>query len=149
MSTGAYFVGRDGGRYRAITCLDCGQEGAHAARGLCWACYRENAKDGTLDDFPAYVAPQVAGRTAEELVKSLTGVTYRQLDHWCRKGYLRPDGGVGSGTVRVFSDEESAVAQVMARLVVAGLLPAAAARVARGEMDLAPGIRIVLEQVAA
>lgn len=76
-----------------------------------------------------------------------TGATYRQLDHWCRRGYLKPGRrdygwGTGSGVPRVWPEPEIQVAVTMARLVRAGLTPAAAEKVARGEFDLAPGVRV-------
>jgi hypothetical protein len=60
------------------------------------------------------------------------GVSYRRLDYWARCGYLRADGeGSGSGVRRRFSDDELRVAQLMARLVDAGLTVPTAANVAR------------------
>jgi len=64
--------------------------------------------------------------------------TYRQLDHWCRRGYIRvrgwtPAGGnrVGSGNDRRFDDQEVEVVTLMVRLVHAGFVPVKAAEVAR------------------
>lgn len=75
-----------------------------------------------------------------------TGASYRQIDHWCRAGYLRPTNpDAGSGTARTFPPIELAVAARMVRLIRAGLTPAAAARVARGNHDLAPGVRVLLD----
>jgi hypothetical protein len=75
-----------------------------------------------------------------------TGCTYRQLDYWTRRGWLHPTGGTGTGTRRVWPQEEIRVARTMRRLVEVGLIPAAAAVVARGKpgaaVALAPGIVI-------
>lgn len=72
-----------------------------------------------------------------------TGATYRQLDHWCRRGYLHPDGeGLGQGRPRTWPPEEVRVVAVMVRLVAAGISPTVAAEVARGRPDIAPGVRI-------
>lgn len=59
-------------------------------------------------------------------------ITYRQLDHWVRRGYLRPTGGTcGSGYMRDWTDAEIRVARRMGRLVAAGFRTAAAAGIAR------------------
>jgi DNA-binding transcriptional MerR regulator len=70
-----------------------------------------------------------------------TGLTYRQLDLWCRNGYLQPDqpgkltdpagSWVGSGHERVWSPAEVDVARMMARLVALGVTTQQAAKVAR------------------
>ena len=80
-------------------------------------------------------------------VETLTGATYRQLGYWARMGYLRvPSPGIGRP--REWPAEELRVARVMARLTAASLLPAMAERVARGEAEIAPGIRVeVLDEV--
>ncbi len=73
------------------------------------------------------------------------GLSYRQLDYWARQGYLHPErDGDGSGHARQWSPEELAVAETMARLVAAGIPPATAVRVARGETEIGPGIRVVV-----
>lgn len=44
--------------------------------------------------------------TADDVVKA-TGLTYRKLDHWLRKGYLDvPDPMPGSGNPRTFTDDQ-------------------------------------------
>jgi hypothetical protein len=60
------------------------------------------------------------------------GITYRQMDHWVRLGYLQPGEGHGSGHARQWTRTELGVARDMGLLVKAGLLPAAAHRAARG-----------------
>lgn len=65
------------------------------------------------------------------------GCTYRQLDFWVRCGYLHPArAATGSGSQRLFTEAEAAVAARLTRLVDAGLLPAAAAKVARSGGDV-------------
>lgn len=74
------------------------------------------------------------------------GLTYRQADHWTRRGYLRPTNpDCGSGHGRDYPASEVRVAGVMVRLVAAGLTVEAAHTVARGESQLAPGVRVVME----
>lgn len=44
--------------------------------------------------------------TVTEVLKR-TGISYRQLDYWCRIGVVRPTiGANGSGSKRIFSDED-------------------------------------------
>lgn len=83
--------------------------------------------------MPDLTTPEVAARI---------GATYRQLDHWCRIGLLDVK-TLGSGDRRRWPLAELLVAHAMARLVRAGLKPAAAARVARGG-ELAPGITVTV-----
>lgn len=76
------------------------------------------------------------------------GITYRQLDYWCRKGWLRPDeANTGSGTRRTFPPDELRVAALMAVLTrEAGLRPDRAEMFARqGWLDLDGGVRLVLQ----
>lgn len=73
------------------------------------------------------------------------GMTYRQVDWWCRRGYLTPDNpGPGSGYRRTFPPQEVAVAAVMAALTAAGVSASAARRAARNGGLLAPGVRVEL-----
>jgi DNA-binding transcriptional MerR regulator len=76
------------------------------------------------------------------MLVQVSGATFRQLDHWCRKGWLRPEGGEGTGNFRDFPGDEISVAKVMARLVDAGVSPEAAHRAARNSGELAPGVRV-------
>jgi len=76
-----------------------------------------------------------------ETVARQCGITYRQLDHWTRNGYLRPVplGGEGraepaessSGHWRDWPAEELRIAREMGLLVKAGLTAEAACAVAR------------------
>lgn len=72
------------------------------------------------------------------------GITYRQLDHWQRKGYLRPVNGFsGSGRDREWPLAEVEIARRMGRLVAAGLSVEQAARFARDTWprgEIAPGV---------
>lgn len=65
------------------------------------------------------------------LDRSELGITYRQLDHWITRGYLRPENKPGSGTEREFSEREIEVAKLMAALVNAGFRAEKAAKTAR------------------
>jgi MerR HTH family regulatory protein len=59
-------------------------------------------------------------------------ITYRQLDTWIRAGLIHPAGGVvGTGNFRSFTPDEVNVLAAMSDLVSAGLMPAAAAGLAR------------------
>ena len=79
------------------------------------------------------------------------GITYRQLDHWARCGYLKPGrlrtgrGWETSGSPRLWPAEELEIARRMGRLTDAGFPPSLAARFARDLWpggEIAPGIRI-------
>jgi DNA-binding transcriptional MerR regulator len=74
-------------------------------------------------------------------------ITYRQLDFWCSRGWLRPANGSnpGYGQSRDFTNSEAAVAATMGRLVAAGLPVPLAAELARAEcwpVEIAPGITV-------
>lgn len=58
------------------------------------------------------------------------GVTYRQLDHWARCGYIHVPRD-GSGNLRYIDPDEEDVARMMCRLVDVGLSPLAAHKAAR------------------
>lgn len=77
------------------------------------------------------------GLTARELVL-LADITYRQLDYWCRRGWLHPDAGDGMGQVRAFPPAEVDICQRMAALVKAGLTVQQAAERARTQHDTPP-----------
>jgi hypothetical protein len=72
--------------------------------------------------------------TTVDDVLAATGISYRQFDYWCQKGFVtdrharsRP----GSGFRRLLTRAEIAHLHTMAQLVVAGLAPAAAAAISR------------------
>lgn len=79
-------------------------------------------------------------------------VTYRQLDHWARRGFLHPEmDGDGSGYPRTWSADELRVAERMARLRRAGLDLEIAADLARSSewpVTIGPGLTLMLEEVA-
>jgi DNA-binding transcriptional MerR regulator len=67
------------------------------------------------------------------------GITYRQLDFWCRRGYLRPvTGGRGSGFPRWYPPEEVEVARCMVALIRDGVRVEVAAKRAREALGVAP-----------
>lgn len=69
--------------------------------------------------------------TAEQLC-ALADITYRQADHWTRRGYLQPIGDApGSGVARVWTLREGQIAETMHALVEAGFTAQAAAEHAR------------------
>jgi hypothetical protein len=72
-------------------------------------------------------------------------VSYRQLQYWASRGYLRPrqQTGQGSGHEFDWSAEEVATAQLMGQLVGHGFTPRLAARVARAQVS--GGLGTVLE----
>jgi hypothetical protein len=75
-----------------------------------------------------------------------TGATYRQLDHWCTRKYIRP-GNPGTGTSREWPESEIKVAQLMVRMTAAGIPPRLAVRIARagGNLEIGPGITVVVQ----
>ena len=77
---------------------------------------------------------------------AIGGMTYRRLDHWTRVGYLTAVTATpGSGHDRRWPRAEVDVARRIVRLVDAGLEVKAAARVARGEPRIGPGITVAIE----
>lgn len=76
-----------------------------------------------------------------------TGISYRQLDHWTQQGYLRArQDRTGTGHRRRWFPGEREVAELMVRLIEAGLNVETAAKTARIGVDtgqeafLAPGV---------
>lgn len=68
-----------------------------------------------------------AGKLATE-----AGITYRQLDHWTRNGFITAEQyDTGSGYHRSYSETERRVTRIMGPLVADGLHPKTASRVAR------------------
>jgi predicted GIY-YIG superfamily endonuclease len=49
-----------------------------------------------------------SGLRSSQVLDIIPGLTYRQLDYWCRKGHLTPivAGGSGSGSRRVFDPDQ-------------------------------------------
>lgn len=74
--------------------------------------------------------PEAVGIDSSALCE-LLGCTYRQLDHWTRRGYVPAlDPCPGTGIGRVYPLEAIAVAGALAAFIRAGCMPAAAARYA-------------------
>lgn len=74
------------------------------------------------------------------------GITYRQLDHWCRAGFARPvNDGPGIGHARRFTRQEMRVLTCMGRLVNAGMRPDAAFVIARGDATAASELIAAVE----
>lgn len=75
---------------------------------------------------------------------TVVGVTYRQLNHWVKAGWLRPDGPGGSGHWRAWPVAELEIARTMGALTRAGLPLAMAHDLARhGVRTVADG-RMIL-----
>jgi predicted site-specific integrase-resolvase len=72
----------------------------------------------------------VTGPIGTRAAADRAGVTYRQVDHWCRTGYVKAPAD-GSGTVRAIPAGEVEVLLMMARMVNAGLHSSRAAYLAR------------------
>jgi DNA-binding transcriptional MerR regulator len=119
-------------------------------RGLCEAHYTRLRRHG---DPLGGKAPRPK-RSVNDLLR-MTGLTYRQLDYWVAKGYLKPDKAhPGSGIGRRWTDHEIAVAATMGALVNAGLAVDKAATIARetfvepvGRATLAAGVEVVLSDL--
>lgn len=91
-------------------------------------------------------------RTCATHVADELGITYRQLDYWVRKGFLKPRRfGESSGISREWPPAELDVARRMGLLTAAGLVPERAHAFAREGWpsgEIAPGIRIEVTGVA-
>lgn len=77
--------------------------------------------------------------TTSEQLMTRAELTFQQIDHWSRVGYLKPDRGIGTSHSRCFPPVEVDIAKTMGGLVGAGLKPAVAADVARGKAVIGPG----------
>jgi hypothetical protein len=66
-------------------------------------------------------------------IEDKMNISYRQLDHWCREGYLKPEGG--NGTQRSWSEIEIKIGRMMSRLVAIGMTPSAASGYARSAVE--------------
>lgn len=75
-------------------------------------------------------------RTSYEVAR-LARITYRQLDHWTRKGWVVPiEEHTGSGVPRHFTNDETEHVRIMAELVHAGFAPVDAYMITQwGERD--------------
>lgn len=99
------------------------------------------------------------GLTRYAEVAAAAGVTYRQADHWARRGLVRtydeyglpiPGGANGSGCPRYVTRSEAKHVTRTAALVRAGFTPEVAARVSRESqgrktVDLGNGVRLRID----
>lgn len=87
--------------------------------------------------------PQGDGYSTTQ-VASITGCTFRQLDHWVNSKYLAPDiQSTGSGSVRVFAPITLDVVRIALDLIDAGFTPKAALGYAN-RLALDPRVQIVV-----
>lgn len=78
--------------------------------------------------------------SASEL-QAVAGISYRQLNHWCKRGWLKPGSAhTGSGNHRWFSGFEVETATYARRLIGVGFTPKYARKYAR---DLVKGRWVV------
>lgn len=78
------------------------------------------------------------------------GATKRQVDYWTRAGYLVADNvEPGAGHRRSWAPEEVGVCRLLVRLTSAGLAPDVAARAARGEYEIGPGVFVFINPDAS
>ncbi len=90
-------------------------------------------------------APTVVGVDA----MLATGISFRCLDYWTRRGYLRTvDFRGGSGYRRGWPASEVDIAAMMRRLVSAGVTLARAHQIARagGHLEVAAGVHITVDR---
>jgi len=72
-----------------------------------------------------------------EILNAPGGPSYRQIEYWVDKGYLRPEGAGNEGDRAMWSwpPAEQRVAVAMGRLVADGLRPDVAERIARLQVE--------------
>lgn len=63
-------------------------------------------------------------------IEDSMGISYRQLDHWAKEGYLRPVHEEG-GSQRSWPETEIRIGRMMSRLVAIGITPSRAAEYSR------------------
>jgi DNA-binding transcriptional MerR regulator len=77
---------------------------------------------------------------APEVLRRVPGLTYRQLDFWSRRGYLKCDdqgpAGAGSGSRRLYPVGQMILARRMLALINYGMKPSAAYEVATNRDEL-------------
>lgn len=81
---------------------------------------------------------------SSQQIADKAGITYRQLDHWVTKGWLRPRGS-GSGSDRYWTPAEEQCALDMGSLTRFGVPPELAHRIARAGQ--AKAVAEILAQV--
>ncbi len=122
-------------RYAAVTDAQTGQHLACSA-AACSGVYP--------DRRAACPDPQVCGKC----LPAALGITYRQISHWVRAGYLRPEGRSGTGRALTWPASDAEIARRIGVLTAAGILPAAAHQYARNgwpDGEIAPGLRLVVQ----
>ena len=135
---------------------DAGEVTAHAIQDDKTLC-GELAKVAPWNDSGRGARCQSCMRALEgaplgwEEICAATGITYRQLDQWTRKGLLHAAGdqNPGTGKVRRWPPSEVKVALVMHALVNmpdGGLTPAAASRAARNNGRIDTGVVVVVNR---
>lgn len=120
--------------------VDHGIRGDHTLCGITTADQEWHDPTGTYTCHRCAAVPP-----GHAVIWDLLGptLTYRQLDHWVREGYVaavNPE--PGTGRRRYWTAEEAQVVTTMAALVAAGVSPEAATRAARNGGWLAPGVRV-------
>lgn len=84
--------------------------------------------------------------TTDTLVRS--GLTFRQIDFWCKQGYLTPSNGkTGTGNARTFEPDQLRVALRMRDLVGVGMKPAYAHKLATGDEKLLRKLEMTLSAI--
>lgn len=76
--------------------------------------------------------------SAGYVLQTCPGLTYRQLDHWCRRGLVPgiPGGSSSSqGNPREFSGKQVRWIRIMSELAQVGLNPAQSSRAVEGLLD--------------
>ncbi len=106
-----------------------------------------------VPETPDEPAPDDAPYSAVAVCE-IAGISYRQLDFWCRTRYLScSHPATGSGSARRFSADEVRVAVAIKRLLDVGFRPDAAARIARipegrevpAAIPFGPGVLVILD----
>lgn len=68
-----------------------------------------------------YLTPLVTRQVSAPQVCAITGVSYRQLDYWCRLGVITPAvPAVGCGTQRAFDVAQIPVLRCLGQLAASG-----------------------------
>ncbi len=85
--------------------------------------------------------------TAPDFIRA--GLTYRRLDVWTSKGWLRPENGLnpGSGRERRYPHSELQIGALMVRLTDEGVEVETAARIARDRAEGAATLRRLADLV--
>lgn len=141
-------------RTRAVPqpCKKCKEVRYVKALGMCNPCYSKDAERRNGVERPetdARISPGL-----NEILTAPGGPTVRQLTHWVAHGLLHPEVTEREGRDRwSWPAKEQRAAVAIARLVAAGLEPAAAAKVARhpnwGPVVLGPGVVVSLFELRA